>query len=50
MYGDIYEGLYNQIIEKYGYDHLQIQLKVKSQKVDDKWHTKKVFSMSKLKS
>ena len=38
---DITDGLYNKIFQNDGYDHLQIELDIKSQKVDDKGETKK---------
>ena len=41
MYVDINDGLYTKIFERDGYDHLQIEFDTKSQKVDDKGHTKK---------
>ena len=40
MYHHISNGLYNHIFQNHSYDHLQIELDIKSQKVDDKGETK----------
>ena len=50
MYVDINDGLYNQIFEKDGYVHLQIDLDKKSLKFDDEGDRGKIISMYKLKS